>query len=63
MTKRNTPKKAQDFADPFSVMLFKDDAKLLTTVSSKTGVTKSVLIRLAVRDALKRKVFEAMVAS
>lgn len=63
MGKVKTKKKAQGFAPPFSVLIFSEDMTGLEKLTAKTGVSKSVLIRLAVREGLKRKIFDAMVAS
>jgi hypothetical protein len=63
MAKSKIKKKAQDFAAPFSVLIFNDDMANLEKLALRSGVGKSVLIRLAVREGLKRKIFDAMVAS
>ncbi len=60
MSKRKTPNVQQDLATPFSVMLFNNDKKELARVAKQTGVTLSVLVRLAVRNALSRKIYQAM---
>lgn len=61
--KTKVKKKAQDFAAPFSILIFNRDMATLEKLSVETGVHKSVLIRLAVREGLKRKIFDSMVAS
>ncbi len=63
MTKKKKTERAQDFAIPFSVLLFEDDAKKLAELAKTSGVGKSVLIRLAVREALRKNQFKAMAAS
>lgn len=63
MSKIKTSKKSQGFAAPFSVLLFTDDMAELKKQAAESGVAKSTLIRLAVRDGLKRKIFAKLIAS
>ncbi len=63
MAKTKGKKKAQDFAPPYSILIFNDDMMGLDKISAKVGVPKATLIRLAVRDSLKRKIFDGLAAS
>lgn len=60
---KKKPDEAHKFAQPFSVLLFAKDAKELERLSAVCGVGKSALIRKAVDEAIKRKIFRALEAS
>ncbi len=56
------PKPAKEsFAQPFSVLLFEHNLRILEKTAAESGIAKSVLLRLLVRDAIASGHLSSMV--